>query len=253
MNYEEKYKKAVQQIRDLLERSKENGWLQMLAFEKDFEQIFPELAESEDERIRKNCIHFLELQKSHHAATFEIKECIDWLKSLKDRIGCEVNCTTTKERKPSDEQKPAGMVEPKFHERDWVIDKQGIIHQIANIEKIVTSQNVPSHIYGYTIVGGGYFNDNAEGVRPWSIQDAKDGDVLAAHECLVLFKEIDGLNIRCYGAYYMGLNPGFRVDTLQNKDAFHPATKEQRDLLFQKMKEAGYKWDGQSKKMLKLN
>ena len=34
--------------------------------------------------------------------------------------------------------------------------------------------------------------------------------------------------------------PSFYVDTLQNKDAFHPATKEQRDLLFQKMKEAGY-------------
>lgn len=35
--------------------------------------------ESEDERIRKNCIHFLELQKTHHAATFEIEECIAWL------------------------------------------------------------------------------------------------------------------------------------------------------------------------------
>ena len=34
----------------------------------------------DDERLRKNCIHFLELQKQHHAATFEIEECIDWLK-----------------------------------------------------------------------------------------------------------------------------------------------------------------------------
>ena len=32
-----------------------------------------------DEKIRKNCIHFLELQKSHHAGTFEIEECIAWL------------------------------------------------------------------------------------------------------------------------------------------------------------------------------
>jgi hypothetical protein len=36
--------------------------------------------ESEDERIMKNCIHFLELQKSHHASTVEIEECIDWIK-----------------------------------------------------------------------------------------------------------------------------------------------------------------------------
>jgi len=31
-------------------------------------------------------------------------ECIDWLKSIKDRVGCEANYTTTKEWKPSDEQ-----------------------------------------------------------------------------------------------------------------------------------------------------
>ena len=43
------------------------------------EEIFPELKENDTERIRKNCIHFLELQKQHHAATFEIEECIDWL------------------------------------------------------------------------------------------------------------------------------------------------------------------------------
>ena len=42
-------------------------------------EIFPELKEDDTERIRKNCIHFLELQKQHHAATFEIEECIDWL------------------------------------------------------------------------------------------------------------------------------------------------------------------------------
>lgn len=44
------------------------------------EEIFPELKESNNKRIKKNCIHFLELQKQHHAATFEIEECIAWLK-----------------------------------------------------------------------------------------------------------------------------------------------------------------------------
>jgi hypothetical protein len=43
------------------------------------DDIVPELIEIEDERIRKNCIDFLELQKQHHAATFEIEECIAWL------------------------------------------------------------------------------------------------------------------------------------------------------------------------------
>lgn len=32
-----------------------------------------------------------------------------------------------------------------------------------------------------------------------------------------------------------------------------PATKEQRDLLFQKMKEAGYMWDTEKKKLKKID
>ena len=43
------------------------------------EEIFLELKEDYDERIRKNCIHFLGLQKQHHAGTEEIEECISWL------------------------------------------------------------------------------------------------------------------------------------------------------------------------------
>ena len=43
------------------------------------EEIFPEIKEYNNERIRKNCIHFLECQKQHDAATFAIEECIAWL------------------------------------------------------------------------------------------------------------------------------------------------------------------------------
>ena len=50
------------------------------------ESIFPELVESDDERIRKNCIHFLNLQKQHHASTFEIDECIAWLEKVKPKF-----------------------------------------------------------------------------------------------------------------------------------------------------------------------
>lgn len=43
------------------------------------EFLIPELKEDEDERIKKNCVHFLELQKTHHASTVEIEKCIAWL------------------------------------------------------------------------------------------------------------------------------------------------------------------------------
>lgn len=68
-----------------------------------------------------------------------------------------------------DAQETPDKVEPKFKVGDWVIDKQGIVHQIANV-----IENVTYHTYGYDIVGGGYFNENTEGIRLWTIQDAKD-------------------------------------------------------------------------------
>jgi len=45
------------------------------------ETLIPELVENEDydEKVRKNCIHFLKLQKSHHPAILEIEDCIAWL------------------------------------------------------------------------------------------------------------------------------------------------------------------------------
>jgi hypothetical protein len=87
-------------------------------------------------------------------------------------------------------------------------------------------------------------------MRLWTIQDAEDGDVLAEHETIVLFKKIEGQNIRCYCTYhYLGFNPTFYVGTLQNKDPYCPATKEQRDLLLQKMKETGYEWDSEKKEL----
>ena len=71
------------------------------------------------------------------------------------------------------EKKELKKVESKFHVGDWVVDSQGLTHQIGGVV-----ENVTTHTFGYDIVGGGYFNDDTEGVHLWTIQDAKDGDVL---------------------------------------------------------------------------
>jgi hypothetical protein len=47
------------------------------------------------------------LANKHNAKEYEWKtydKFLNWLNFLKDRVGCEVNCTTTREWKPSDEQ-----------------------------------------------------------------------------------------------------------------------------------------------------
>ena len=148
-----------------------------------------------------------------------------------------------------DEQKPADKVEPKFKVGDWVIDSQGIIHQIEQVYEIASE-----HTFGYNVEGG-YFNDESDNVRLWTIQDAKDGDVLTwdNSKCTALFKNIyDKESFNSHG--FVGHCTGIFESRLAFHDieGAHPATKEQRDTLFAKMHEAGYMWDSEGKQLLSL-
>ena len=143
------------------------------------------------------------------------------------------------------EQKASNEVKPKFHEGDWIVFNGlslFIKEVVPGYYRTVSRTGIPNS-YDWDI-------DNI--ARRWTIDDAKPGDVLAAHECLVLFREIDGLNIRCYCTYHFMNNPSFYVDTLQNKEAFHPATKEQEDQLKKAMADAGYTFDFDKKEFKKI-
>lgn len=75
MDYEKKYKEVLKQIKECT--PDENGFITIYP-----QEIFPELKESEDERIRKRIIHALHgdvLEMS------EIKEAITWLEKQGDK------------------------------------------------------------------------------------------------------------------------------------------------------------------------
>lgn len=160
-------------------------------------------------------------------------ECLDWLKK-------------------QGESKCVDNIEPKFKVGDWVIDNQGIVHQISNI-----IENVTNHTYGYDIVGGGYFNDKTEGIRLWTVQDTKPGDVLEFedHERVVV-GIISFVNDRTGKVDVSCLleDNKFKIGNFYALDTINPrpATKEQRDFLFQKMKDAGYEWDAEKKEVRKI-
>ena len=147
------------------------------------------------------------------------------------------------------EQKPTNEIEPKFKIGDFIVNDYcfGKVIEITNDAYLLdTGQGIPFSC-----------EHNA---HLWTIQDAKDGDVLVygADEKPFIFKDLlDPNHPNCPVAYcgidmegYFYVSSGNRWT--DDKDNIHPATKEQCDLLFQKMKEDGYEWDNMNKELNKI-
>ena len=106
------------------------------------------------------------------------------------------------------------------------------------------------------------YNWNAENktlenlVEPWTIQYAKDGDVLAFDdETIVIFKDL--YNNTSFHSYCHIEDGIFTISKEDMPDwwqvkGFYPATEEQCTLLFRKIKEAGYHWNAETKTLEKL-
>jgi len=192
------------------------------------EYIFPELKESEDERIRKELIaHCRNTRCVTEEGAERIAKWIAWLEK-------------------QGEQETADKVESKFHVGEWIIfnENQNSVYQVEKID------NCRYYLRHYL---GGTFSvhfDN-ELIRRWTIEDAWNGDILYSpgHNLLWLHKNTEQCHC-CINRYYNSNYISFGSKIVIPSDVC-PATKEQRDLLFQKIKEAGYEWEAE-KKELKL-
>ena len=117
------------------------------------------------------------------------------------------------------------------------------------------------------ITNDAYLLDTGQGIpfsyehnaHIWSIKDAKDGDVLVGKidgdNYILIFKQIKDGWIETYGHYYSAVDRFCVPSQLFCRDykgTFYPAIKEQRNLLFAKMKEAGYQWDTENKELKKI-
>ena len=142
-----------------------------------------------------------------------------------------------------DEQKNANKVEPRFKVGDWVVIDGEVLHV-----KEVTED-------GYLTDEGGLIPfRNEKEAHIWTIQDAKDGDVLACENDIVIFKE-NSYNPKDKSGcmfVYCSCNNFYEIGGINPTD-YKPATKEQRDTLFARMKEAGYEWDAEKKELKKID
>ena len=155
------------------------------------------------------------------------------------------------------EQKSTDNAEAKFNIGDWVIWDNKVICYIDSVYQgketlMYTITDTNGMIRSYAVKS---FEKNA---RLWTIQDAKPGDVLACNEEILLFKSYSVQGRISLYCWYNGHTNNFHskevVDTLMTtRNKVCPATKEQRDLLFQKMHEAGYEWDAENKELNKFD
>lgn len=95
----------------------------------------------------------------------------------------------------------------------------------------------------------------------WTIQDAKDGDVLADDNSIIIFRGIGNHILNDVIDYYVGYKHNLGEIVIQsgnshygkaNTVTFKPAAKKQCDILFRKMKEAGYEWSDKDRKLIKI-
>ena len=253
------YDKAIEIAKSEYQTHKSfNGFREMLT------RIFPELKESEDKKIMKCiCLCLEECVHNDIIRDYEKDKCLAWLEKQGEKSTDEEMkelLRTEYEKGGADaiaemqgEQKPTDKVEPKFRTGDWVVC-------YSDIDRV---KRVTDRFYHFESGDCGFIKDIDEDYHLWTIQDAKDGDVLVYKDEISLYKH-DIKNCTKQGITFGGFvyhccydGKRFIMDSLyslteQDKMDIHPATKEQRDTLERAITNAGYRWNKEKLKLEKV-
>lgn len=147
----------------------------------------------------------------------------------------------------------ANKIRPKFDIGDWItcpafIPEPHLLHVIDIKDGLYELEDVYGTKKRSTIghVESIYYH--------WTIKDAKEGDVL-------YYKDFDCVRtfIHKFGKYYYCClvndvyipNSDYFVVLNDRLSYIRPATKEQRDYLFARMKKEGYRWDEDKKEVIR--
>lgn len=218
MNYEEKYKQALERARKELRVC---GSQDCDAARQIF-RFFPELNVSEDERIKREILELVSIACNGN----QFEEIKDWL-----------------------EKQNNNKVEPKFHEGDWVIHN----YNILKIKCVGNTHYCFETVGGY--VDDMLVSEIDSQFHLWTINDAKDGDLIYVSTEVkgvqaIFHKFENGIiyfhcNL-CSDFTQGGYEPSGDVSFVM------PLPKIHYQSFFQKMKEAGYEWDSEKKELVKI-
>ena len=254
MNYEQKYKEALERAKYALTTDMDNSGHWAVNY------IFPELKESESERMKKAIMHILYENYTDAAVIegVEIAEIAAWLEKQVEKDPC-TNCISDKgcvtcENGDLKEIK----VEPKFNVGDWITttDEEGNV----TTEKIIEFWGDKVRLIDIDGFYALWPKHELNYYHLWTNNDAKDGDILVmAKDCSpFIFRGFTDPLHRGDPVAYGGIDgqDNMFIPGSENRwwddGKIQPATKEQRDLLFAEMKEAGYEWDAEKKELKKI-
>ena len=160
--------------------------------------------------------------------------------------------------------------EPKFKVGDWVMDRTFAVADYhgepGQIVGVSMFNGEPHYrlmgIDGMLLENGILINEHY--IEKWTIDDAKDGDVLVCKtnikgedkEEIGIVKQFvgkhGGCNM-CFTSYcYVDWQGDFRVGEYIGSKNIFPATKEQRETLFKAMADAGYEWSEETHELKKI-
>ena len=248
------------------------------------EKYVNNMSNKDDERLRKTTIAFLKdfAEQGYENAV----ECIDWLenqgkeeygglKSFKDEDVRKFMQYIEKQAKAYEFNLPNRSYDIYAFAKDLLVwlerqgknstDKDKLRFNVGDWVIYVKSKSIyqveKKENYEYTlryILGGSLCLpfSNEELIREWTIQDAKDGDVLVNGSNIFIFHFIN--NRRLMGYCHVNMDDGNFYNDIGKNECFctidapvTPATKEQRDALIKAMNDAGYEWDTEKKELIK--
>ena len=224
------------------------------------EFLIPELKETEDEKIRKDLITFLDeiwhLGKNANFDKWDKSDCSKWIAWLEKQGEQKPQGKSALEPIKEENVDNANKVESTFKVGDWIVYNDAV-WKVCNI----SLQNYYELMKINNEVNTRLIKDVDENAHLWTINDAKPGDIIYAEskfaifDFIAIFSKLENKNVWVYCSvcsdddYYgddldhweFDSDKGF-IDLDSYK--FYPASKELCDILFKSMKEKGYKWDG---------
>lgn len=279
-----RYDEAINIAKSKIKNDKDH-----ILYEEDIIEIFSELKKKTDEEIIQKLISVIHLYYGE-GVDAERDECLEWLKKQSknkhierkefttipfgafdselieemltipdgcvatiegNRIHIKREYKTATEAIKEEKVDNSNKVEPKINIGDYVVKKDG--KNFHNNIKFAQITNIDKDAY-YFDCGTWLYTDE---VRLWTLNDAKDGDILASSDgkAFIYNGNFDSYNV----GSYCGLdvwNNFVIADSKCNWTSNYnikPATKKECKALFDEMTFLNYVWNPETKKLNKLD